>query len=117
MKKGGSAVICSLALVLVVSHFAPADAQEIDLYVDTVTKQVYTEPGKNRVKMGTFQQVQKGANRQDKKSSGRQAQKNSDQPAQKDSVQPAQVQQAQKEPGPSFVHEPLPVRPQEEHWY
>jgi hypothetical protein len=81
--------------------FFSASAQQLDLYVDTVTKQVYTAPGKNRVKMGTFQQVQKDAGRQGKKSSG----------------QPAQVQQAQKEPGPSFVHEPLPVKAKDEHWY
>jgi hypothetical protein len=120
MMRGSNAAICSFGFSLIASLFSPADAQEIDLYVDTVTKQVYTEPGKNRVKMGTFQQVQKGANRQDKKSSDRQAQKKLDQPAQKDSVQQARKdssQQAQNEPGPAFVHEPLPERPKEEHWY
>ena len=59
MIKRFSAAICSLGLVLGASIFSPANAQEMDLYVDTVTKQVYTAPGKNRVKMGTFQQVQK----------------------------------------------------------
>ncbi|MCC6917091.1 porin [Nitrosomonas sp.] len=37
--------------------FSPASAQQLILYVDTVTKQVYTEPGENRIKLGTFQQV------------------------------------------------------------
>ncbi len=100
-----NAAICSFGLVLPIFHFSPADAQELDLYVDTVTKQVYTAPGKNRVKMGTFQQVQK--------SSGRQEKKNPGQPAQKDSNQ-----QAQKNSGPAFVHEPLPVNAKvEKHWY
>lgn len=103
--KGLSAAICSVGLTLGASIFAPADAQQLDLYVDTVTKQVYTAPGKNRVKMGTFQQVQKEPGQQTKK-------KNSGQPAPKDSSQ-----QAQKEPGPSFVHEPLPVKAKDEHWY
>ena len=52
--------------------------------------------------MGTFQQVQKDSGQQAKK---------------KNAGQPAQVQQAQKEPGPSFVHEPPPVKATEEHWY
>ena len=52
--------------------------------------------------MGTFQQVQKDSGQQTKK---------------KNSGQPAQVQQAQREPGPSFVHEPLPVKARDEHWY
>lgn len=59
MIKRFNVTICGLGLILVTSHFSPAGAQELDLYVDTVTKQVYTEPGENRVKMGTFQQVQK----------------------------------------------------------
>lgn len=37
--------------------FSPVGAQQLILYVDTVTKQVYTEPGENRIKLGTFQQV------------------------------------------------------------
>lgn len=32
-------------------------ATTLDLYVDTVSKQVYTEPGPNRVALGTFQKV------------------------------------------------------------
>ncbi len=67
MIKSFSAAISSLGLVLGASIFSQASAQELDLYVDTVTKQVYTAPGKNRVKMGTFQQVQKDSGRQAKK--------------------------------------------------
>ena len=102
MIKSFSAAIYSLGLVLGASIFSQANAQQLELYVDTVTKQVYTAPGKNRVKMGTFQQVQKDSGQKAKK---------------KNAGQPAQVQQAQKEPGPSFVHEPLPVKATEEHWY
>lgn len=32
-------------------------AQGLILYEDTVTKQIYTESGKNRVKLGVFQQI------------------------------------------------------------
>lgn len=38
-----------------------AGAQTLELYVDTVTKQVYTEPGPNRTKLGVFQQVDETA--------------------------------------------------------
>lgn len=38
-----------------------AHATTLDLYVDSVTKQVYTEPGPNRVRLGTFQQVDETA--------------------------------------------------------
>lgn len=57
IERFNTTTICSLGLVLVTSGFSPADAQELILYVDTVTKQVYTEAGKNRIKLGTFQQV------------------------------------------------------------
>lgn len=57
MIKRFNLTICGLGLILVTSHFFPAGAQELILYVDTATKQVYTEPGKNRIKLGTFQQV------------------------------------------------------------
>jgi Phosphate-selective porin O and P len=33
-------------------------ADTLDLYVDEATKQVYTEPGANRTKLGTFRQVE-----------------------------------------------------------
>ena len=49
----------SLALKLFILLYSlPINAQKLILYVDTVTKQVYTEPGKNRVKLGSFQQVE-----------------------------------------------------------
>ncbi len=67
MIKGFGAAISSLGLILGASLFSPAGAQQLDLYVNTVTKQVYTAPGKNRVKMGTFQQVQKDSGQQTKK--------------------------------------------------
>lgn len=46
MIKRFNLTICGLGLILVTSHFFPAGAQELILYVDTATKQVYTEPGK-----------------------------------------------------------------------
>ena len=46
MIKGFSAAISSLGLILGASLFSPAGAQQLDLYVDTVTKQVYTRPVK-----------------------------------------------------------------------
>ena len=44
MIKSFSAAICSFGLVLGASIFSQANAQQLDLYVDTVTKQVYTAP-------------------------------------------------------------------------
>jgi len=48
-------------LLLVASIFlavgTAARANTLELYVDTATKQVYTEPGPNRARLGTFQQV------------------------------------------------------------
>ncbi|MFM8331760.1 MAG: porin [Candidatus Methylumidiphilus sp.] len=44
-------------------------AQTLELYVDTKTKQLYAEPGKGRVKLGTFEQV--GEAPADKKASKR----------------------------------------------
>ncbi len=46
-----STIAMMLGITLSSSVFA------IDLYVDTKTKQIYAEPGKNRVKLGTFEQV------------------------------------------------------------
>ncbi|MGY1488456.1 porin [Methylobacillus pratensis] len=39
------------------SATAMADAQVLELYVDSTTKQIFSEPGPNRVKMGTFKSV------------------------------------------------------------
>lgn len=44
---------CAVALAI---GFTPAYA--LDLYVDTKTKQIFAEPGKNRVKLGTFERVE-----------------------------------------------------------
>ena len=38
-----------------------ADALALDLYVDQKTQQIFAEPGKGRVKLGTFQQVDENA--------------------------------------------------------
>lgn len=46
-----------LLLFLLSSSVAPLFAQTLELYVDTVTKQVYTEAGPNRARLGVFQQV------------------------------------------------------------
>jgi len=46
-------------IALFILLFPPhANAQKLILYMDTITKQVYAEPGKNRVKLGVFQQVE-----------------------------------------------------------
>lgn len=76
-KKKFNAAVCSLGLAFAIARFSPAGAQEMELYVDTVTKQVYTESGKNRVLMGTFQQVKKGSSQRAQKGSPKQAQKSS----------------------------------------
>lgn len=55
LKRFGHCALVATLLTLFVSH--DTYAQQLILYVDTVTKQVYTEPGRNRVKLGTFQQV------------------------------------------------------------
>jgi len=47
----------TVAAVLGVSLSSAAFA--MDLYVDTKTKQIFAEPGKHRVKLGTFEQVSK----------------------------------------------------------
>ncbi|WP_309564747.1 porin [Methylobacillus flagellatus] len=43
------------------SATAMADAQVLELYVDSTTKQIFSEPGPNRVKMGTFKSVDTAA--------------------------------------------------------
>lgn len=78
-KKKFNAAVCGFGLVLATSQLSPAGAQEMELYVDTVTKQVYTEPGKNRVMMGTFQQIKKGSGQRAQRGSSRQAQQGSGQ--------------------------------------
>lgn len=48
------------ALIALFSLLFPplANAQKLILYMDTITKQVYAEPGENRIKLGVFQQVE-----------------------------------------------------------
>ncbi len=46
------------ALVLAIASAAPtASAQDLELYMDTETKQIYAEPGPNRVRLGIFRPV------------------------------------------------------------
>lgn len=46
-------------IALFILLFPPlANAQKLILYMDTITKQVYAEPGENRIKLGVFQQVE-----------------------------------------------------------
>jgi hypothetical protein len=47
----------TLAVAAVLSAGATSSAFAIDLYVDTVTKQIYAEPGPNRERMGSFERV------------------------------------------------------------
>ncbi len=57
-----SIVTSIIALTLFASLTQPADA--LVLYVDPETEQVYTSPGKNRVKLGKFKQVDKEETKQ-----------------------------------------------------
>ncbi|WP_025869336.1 porin [Methylobacillus glycogenes] len=49
------------ALMTTASATAMADGQTLELYVDSTTKQIFSEPGPNRVKMGTFKPVDAAA--------------------------------------------------------
>lgn len=51
----------TLAVATVLGASLSSAAFAIDLYVDTKTKQIFAEPGKHRVKMGSFEQVKKGS--------------------------------------------------------
>jgi hypothetical protein len=51
----------TLAVVAALGASVSSAAFAIDFYVDTKTKQIFAEPGKNRVKMGAFTEV-KGSN-------------------------------------------------------
>jgi hypothetical protein len=51
------------AIATVLGASLSSAAFAIDLYVDTTTKQIFAEPGKNRVKMGSFEQVKDGSNK------------------------------------------------------
>jgi phosphate-selective porin OprO/OprP len=51
----------TLAVAAALGAGAASSAYAIDLYVDVKTKQIYAEPGRNRVKMGSFVQVDEAA--------------------------------------------------------
>jgi hypothetical protein len=51
----------TLAVATVLGASLSSAAFAIDLYVDTKTKQIFAEPGKNRVKMGSFEQVKESS--------------------------------------------------------
>lgn len=51
----------SLALALLSANLACAAVGDLELYVDSTTKQIFAEPGPNRVKMGTFRPVTEAA--------------------------------------------------------
>ena len=53
----------TLAVIAALGASVSSAAFAIDFYVDTKTKQIFAEPGKNRVKMGSFEQV-KDANKE-----------------------------------------------------
>jgi hypothetical protein len=46
-----------IPVVLTLALVAPAVSETIDLYVDSTTGQVFTQPGENRTKLGTFERV------------------------------------------------------------
>ena len=48
----------TLAIATVMSAGASSGAFAIDLYVDTKTKQIYAEPGRGRMLMGSFERVE-----------------------------------------------------------
>jgi len=47
----------TLAIATTLGASASFSAFAMDLYVDTKTKQIYAEPGRGRVLMGSFEQV------------------------------------------------------------
>lgn len=51
------AVAVPLLFTLPAHAFATENAQNLEIYVDQNTKQIFSEPGQNRVKMGVFQPV------------------------------------------------------------
>ncbi|MCB5191628.1 OprO/OprP family phosphate-selective porin [Methylobacillus arboreus] len=53
--------IVAAVILATASATAMADAQVLELYVDSTTKQIFAEPGPNRVKMGTFKSVDSAA--------------------------------------------------------
>lgn len=59
--KIGRKALATAVMLAMTSASAMADAQVLELYVDSTTKQIFSEPGPNRVKMGTFKSVDTAA--------------------------------------------------------
>ena len=57
-------LIASLIIVSSLFCYTIMPAHSLVLYVDTETEQVYTSPGKNRVKLGRFKRVDEAENKQ-----------------------------------------------------
>lgn len=53
----------TLAVAAVLGAGVSSSAFAIDLYVDSITKQIYAEPGPNRERMGSFERVEDAASR------------------------------------------------------
>ena len=51
----------TLAIATTLGASASFSAFAIDFYVDTKTKQIYAEPGRGRVSMGSFEQVKRSS--------------------------------------------------------
>ena len=51
----------TLAVVTALGASVATNALALDLYMDMKTKQIFAEPGKNRVKLGSFEEVKEGA--------------------------------------------------------
>lgn len=58
MKRVQPRQILAAAILAATSSLAAADPAHLQLYVDSNSKQVFTEPGPGRVKLGTFQAVE-----------------------------------------------------------
>ena len=65
MKKPARSAFSSLSLALALAHSPLLLAADGDLvlYMDSATKQIYAEPGPNRVKLGSFRPVDDAAPR------------------------------------------------------
>ncbi len=89
-----------------------ADAGKLILYMDTVTKQVYAEPGKNRIKLGVFQQVEETAINQAAEKESLTVQ-NNEQPAEAQTTLPSK--QVKPTPATSVTSTEKPLA--EKKWY
>lgn len=89
-----------------------ADAGKLTLYMDTITKQVYAEPGKNRIKLGVFQQVEETVTNQAAEKESLTAQ-NNEQPAEAQRTLPSK--QVKPTPAISVASTEKPLA--EKKWY